>query len=80
MRWEMQLLSVTVQRGNSEMYRRIAMAGWLHGIFVGEWLFVFQLFDFSLSLFCNYRRGGQVISREQGLRYDVGFAVPVLMS
>ena len=45
-RWTMQLLSVTVQRGNSEMYRR----------------------------------SGLVISREQGLRYDAGFAVPLLMS
>ena len=44
--WAMQLLSVTVQRGNAEMYRR----------------------------------SGLVISREQGLRYDAGFAVPVLMS
>ena len=30
------------------------MAGWLHGVFVGEWLFVFSLCGFSLSLFCNY--------------------------
>ena len=30
------------------------MAGWLHGVFVGEWLFVFPLCGFSLSLFCNY--------------------------
>ena len=45
-RWAMRLLSVTVQRGNAEMYRR----------------------------------RGLVISREQGLRYDAGFAVPVLMS
>ena len=30
------------------------MAGWLHGVFVGEWLFVFPLCAFSLSLFCNY--------------------------
>ena len=45
-RWAMQLLSVTVQRGNAEMYRR----------------------------------GGLVISREQGLGYDAGFAWPVLMS
>ena len=45
-RWAMQLLSVTVQRGNAEMYRR----------------------------------SGLVMSREQGLRYDAGFAVPVLMS
>ena len=27
-----------------------------------------------------YRRSGLVISREQGLRYDAGFAVPVLTS
>ena len=45
-RWAMQQLSVTVQRGKGEMYRR----------------------------------SGLVISREQGLRYDAGFAVPVLMS
>ena len=45
-RCAMQLLSVTVQRGNAEMYRR----------------------------------SGLVISREQGLRYDAGLAVPVLMS
>ena len=45
-RWAMQLLSVTVQRGNAEMYRR----------------------------------SGLLISREQGLRYDAGFAVPGLMS
>ena len=44
-RWEMQLLSVTVLRGNSEMCRR----------------------------------SGLIISREQGLCYDAGFAVPVLM-
>ena len=30
------------------------MAGWLHGVFVGEWLFVFPLCGLSLSLFCNY--------------------------
>ena len=30
------------------------MAGWLHGVFVGAWLFVFPLCGFSLSLFCNY--------------------------
>ena len=44
--WAMQLLSVTVQRGNAEMYRR----------------------------------SGLVISREQGLCYDAGFAELVLMS
>ena len=32
------------------------MAGWLHGVFVGDWLFVFPLCGFSLSLFCNYAR------------------------
>ena len=42
----MQLLLVTVQRGNAEMYRR----------------------------------SGLIISREQGLRFDADFAVPVLMS
>ena len=45
-RWAMQVLSVMVQRGNAEMYRR----------------------------------SGLVISREQGLRYDAGFAMPVLIS
>ena len=30
------------------------MAGWLHGVLVGDWLFVFPLCGFSLSLFCNY--------------------------
>ena len=34
---------------------RIAVAGWLHGVFVGDWLFVFPLCGFSLSLFYNYR-------------------------
>ena len=29
------------------------LAGWLHGVFVGDWLFVFPLCGFSLSLFCN---------------------------
>ena len=28
----------------------------------------------------EYRRSGLVISREQGLCYDSGFAVPILMS
>ena len=45
-RWAMQLLAVTAQRGNAEVYRRSRL----------------------------------VISWEQGLRYDAGFAVPVLMS
>ena len=31
------------------------MAGWLHGVFVGDRLFVFPLCGFSLSLFCNYQ-------------------------
>ena len=30
------------------------MPGWLHGVFVGDWLFVFPLRGFSISLFCNY--------------------------
>ena len=46
MRCAVQLLSVTAQWGNAEMY-------------------------------C---RSGLIISREQALRYDAGFAVPVLMS
>ena len=45
-RWAMQLLSETVQRGNAEMY-------------------------------CQ---SGLIISREQGVRYDAGVAVAVLMS
>ena len=44
--WAMQLLSVTVQRGDAEMHRR----------------------------------SGLVSSLGQGLRDDVGFAAPVLMS
>ena len=44
-RWAMQLLSVTSQRGNAEMYHR----------------------------------SGLIVSREQGLRCNAGFAVPVLM-
>ena len=31
------------------------MAGWLHGVFVVEWLFIFPLCGFSFSLFCNYK-------------------------
>ena len=30
------------------------MAGWLHGVCVGECFFVFPLCGCSLSLFCNY--------------------------
>ena len=45
-RLAMQLLSVTVQRGNAEMYRQ----------------------------------SGMISSRDQGLRCDAGFAVPVMMS
>ena len=41
------------------------MAGCLHGVFVGEWLFVFPLCGFSLSLFCNYGlRNGAPIEAE----------------
>ena len=34
----------------------------------------------SVTVQWGNRRSGLVISREQGLRYDAGFAVPVLMS
>ena len=66
----MHSLSCELRRGSSESYEvtetprtalslqwvcvRIAMAGWLHGVFVGDWLFVFPLCGFSQSLFCNY--------------------------
>ena len=33
-----------------------ALACTTDGVFVGEWLFVFPLCGFSLSLFCNYHR------------------------
>ena len=33
------------------------MAGWLRGVLVGAWLFVFPLCGFSISLFCNYPAG-----------------------
>ena len=59
--------------------REIAMAGWLHGVFVGDWLFVFPLCGFSLSLFCNYRQRLRVIMCEQGMLYDAGLAMPGLM-
>ena len=36
---------------------RIAVAGWLHGVCVGECFLVFPLCGFSLSLFCNYHEG-----------------------
>ena len=39
------------------------MAGWLHGVFVGDWLFVFPLCGFSLSLFCNYICQGLTYTR-----------------
>ena len=41
------------------------MAGWLHGVFVGDWLFVFSLCGFSLSLFCNYFRESVACSNAQ---------------
>ena len=47
---------------------RIALAGWLHGVFVGEWLFVFPLCGFSLSLFCNYHMGYRQLYYEKGAR------------
>ena len=59
------ILSRGVSTG-SQVCVRIAMAGWLHGVFVVDWLFVFPLCGFSLSLFCNYP---QVRSRPmQGAR------------
>ena len=45
------------------------MAGWLRGVFVGDWLFVFPLCGFSLSLFCNYMK----------LRTYVAYVVVVLV-
>ena len=39
-----------------------AERGW-HGVFVGEWLFVFPLCGFSLSLFCNYWYAERSVSR-----------------
>lgn len=45
-RWALQVLSVTLQKGNAEMYRRF----------------------------------GVVIAREEGIRFDTGYEVPVLQS
>ena len=45
-RWALQVLSVTLQKGNAEMYRRF----------------------------------GVVIAREEGVRFDTGYDVPVLQS
>ena len=42
------------------------MAGWLHGVFVGEWPFVFPLCGFSLSLFCNYSHDTYVLAGQTG--------------
>ena len=47
------------------------MAGWLHGVFVGEWLFVFPLCDFSLSLFCNYLSSTGSYKRVKGRSHNV---------
>ena len=38
----------------SPFYPLVTTQRWLHGVFVGDWLFVFPLCGFSLSLFCNY--------------------------
>ena len=53
------------------------MAGWLHGVFVGDWLFVFPLCGFSLSLFCNYSeqtrcnpRGALVFLEQRRVRVE----------
>ena len=46
MRWALQVMSVALQKGNADMYRRF----------------------------------GVVISREEGVRYDPGYDIPVLQS
>ena len=51
------------------------MAGWLHGVSVGDWLFVFPLCGFSLSLFCNYQ--GMVECQRRG---DIMAVLPRLES
>ena len=55
---------------------RIAMAGWLHGVFVGEWLFVFPLCGFSLSLFCNYIGAGLLQLQETTCGYNTELSWP----
>ena len=57
----------TAMSDDSQMCRvwacgRIAMAGWLHGVCVGECFFVFPLCGFSLALFCNYSQNPCLIS------------------
>ena len=44
------------------------MDGWLHGVFVGELLFVFPLCGFSLSLFCNHYRSRRIHASCSGAR------------
>ena len=52
--------------------------GWLHGVFVGDRLFVFPLCGFSLSLFCNFNRHTSQ-TRHQAPRviHRAGWDVPV---
>ena len=49
------------------------------GAFV-RWAMLLQVVTAQWGNAEMYRRSGLIISREQGLRYDAGFAVPVLMS
>ena len=55
------------------------MAGWLHGVFVGEWHFVFPLCGFSLSLFCNYRGQASTRTTIQDTVHEVYGALLVAM-
>ena len=46
----------------------------MHGVFVGDWLFVFPLCGFSLSLFCNYTVGGRLVLCK-GEQEDLGMGI-----
>ena len=69
MRWEMQLLSAAGEVGSGGMLRCT------YGGMPPKWA------DHLVGTVV-YHRSGLIISleREQGLRYNSGFAVPVLMS
>ena len=56
------------------------MAGWLHGVFVGDWLFVFPLCGFSLSLFCNYYLAVHAPQKFCFAFPVLGGAMPVLLA
>ena len=68
-RWAMQLLSVTVQRGNAEMCRR-------SGLIIGR----ISIYGGRGSCGAYHPHSGDptIISREQGLCYEACFVVPVL--